>query len=257
MKKLILSIIGLLILVSFLGTGYFLYQKSQEPPVIYQTTSPFKTDIILKTVASGSIVPRKEVAMKSQVPGVIDQLFVEEGQEVKVGDLIAKVRLIPNMVALNNAQADVDAAKINFEDATREYRRQQELFEKGIIADFQLNPYELSFRLAEQRLQSSKSTYELIKEGSSKTSGNTSNLVHSTVTGIVLDVPVKEGTFIIESNTFNEGTTIASVADMNEMIFEGKVDESDVGKIQPGMNLKLTVGAIDNAAFKPFFGFFF
>lgn len=249
MRTLIISLLGLLLLGSFIGTGVFLYQKSSQPPVVYETTQPFVTDILNKTVATGSIVPRKEVAMKSQVAGVVDQLFVEEGQLVNVGDQVARIRIIPNMVALNNAEAQVAKAKINFEDARSEYRRQQDLLARGIIADFEFKPYILDYSLREQELASAQSNLELVREGASKTSGNQSNVVFSTVQGMVLDVPVKQGTFIIETNTFNEGTTIASVADMSEMIFEGKVDESEVGKIREGMPLKLTVGAIEGAVF--------
>lgn len=249
MKTLMISLVGLFLLGSFVGTGIFLYQKSSEPPVVYETTQPFITNIVNKTVATGSIVPRKEVAMKSQVAGVVDQLFVEEGQQVNLGDRVARIRIIPNMVALNNAEAQVATAKISFDDARREYLRQQGLLERGIIPDSEFKPYVLDYRLREQELASAQSNLELVREGASKTSGNQSNVVFSTVQGMVLDVPVKQGTFIIETNTFNEGTTIASVADMSEMIFEGKVDESEVGKIREGMPLQLTVGAIEGAVF--------
>ncbi len=249
MKRLLIFLTILIILGMFVGTGYFLYQKSEEPPIVYETDKPFKTDIVKKTIATGSIVPRKEVALKSQVSGVVDQLYLEEGAEVNVGDLIARIKIIPNVVALNNAQAQVETAMINFENAKREKDRQKELFDEKVISDFDYNRFLLDFKLREQELEAAKNNLDLIREGASKKTGNVSNLVRSTVSGMILDIPVKEGTFIIESNTFNEGTTIASIADMSQMIFEGKVNESEVGKIAVGMDLIMTVGAIEGEVF--------
>jgi HlyD family secretion protein len=249
MKRFFIGLVVVLVLAAFVGTGYFLYQKSEEPPIIYETDAPFKTDIVKKTIATGSIVPRKEVALKSQVSGVVERLYLEEGAIVKVGDLVAKIKIIPNLIALNSAQAQLDGIKINFENAKKELKRQKELFDTKVISEFDYNQFLLAYNLREQELQAAENNLELIREGSSQKTGNVSNIVKSTVSGMILDIPVKEGTFIIESNTFNEGTTIASIADMEEMIFEGKVDESEVGKIQPGMDLLLSVGAIEAVTF--------
>jgi HlyD family secretion protein len=249
MKRFFIGLVVVLVLAAFVGTGYFLYQKSEEPPIIYETDAPFKTDIVKKTIATGSIVPRKEVALKSQVSGVVERLYLEEGAIVKVGDLVAKIKIIPNLIALNSAQAQLDGIKINFENAKKELKRQKELFDTNVISEFEYNQFLLAYNLREQELQAAENNLELIREGSSQKTGNVSNIVKSTVSGMILDIPVKEGTFIIESNTFNEGTTIASIADMEEMIFEGKVDESEVGKIQPGMDLLLSVGAIEAVTF--------
>jgi HlyD family secretion protein len=249
MKRFFIGLVVVLVLAAFVGTGYFLYQKSEEPPIIYETDAPFKTDIVKKTIATGSIVPRKEVALKSQVSGVVERLYLEEGAIVKVGDLVAKIKIIPNLIALNSAQAQLDGIKINFENAKKELKRQKELFDTNVISEFEYNQFLLAYNLREQELQAAENNLELIREGSSQKTGNVSNIVKSTVSGMILDIPVKEGTFIIESNTFNEGTTIASIADMEEMIFEGKVDESEVGKIQPGMDLLLSVGAIEAFTF--------
>ncbi|MEP4535079.1 MAG: efflux RND transporter periplasmic adaptor subunit [Cyclobacteriaceae bacterium] len=249
MKRFLIGLVIVLIFAAFIGTGYFLYQKSEEPPVIYETDVPFRTDIVKKTIATGSIVPRKEVALKSQVSGVVEKLYLQEGAIVKVGDLVAKIKIIPNVVALNNAQAQLDAVKINFENAEKELKRQKELFDDKVISEFAYNQFLLDFKLRKQELEAAENNLELIREGSSQKTGNVSNIVKSTVDGMILDIPVKEGTFIIESNTFNEGSTIASIADMEEMIFEGKVDESEVGKIKEGMELVLSVGAIEGVNF--------
>ncbi len=249
MKKIFVVLTLLLFLAAFAGTVLFLYGKSQEPPVIYDTEQPFVTDIVRKTVATGSIVPRREVALKSQVPGVVDELYFDEGDSVGNGDLVAKIRLIPDMVRLNDAEAALDAARIDYEDAERELKRREELFDDNLISDFDFNRFKLEFKRVEQRLEAAQNNLDLIREGSARRSGNVSNLVESTVEGMVLDIPVKEGTFIIESNMFNEGTTIATVADMGEMIFEGRVDEAEVGRIAVGMDLILSVGAIEGETF--------
>ncbi|MDH3549033.1 MAG: efflux RND transporter periplasmic adaptor subunit [Gammaproteobacteria bacterium] len=249
MKKVFVVLILVLFLVAFLGTVLFLYGKSQESPVVYQTDQPFVTDIVRKTVATGSIVPRREVALKSRVPGVVDELYFEEGDSIARGDLVARIRLIPDMVRLNDAEAALEAARIDFEDAERELERRQELHTDNLISDFDFNRFKLEVRRVEQRLEAAQNNLDLIREGSARRSGNVSNLVESTVDGMVLDLPVKEGTFIIESNMFNEGTTIASVADMGEMIFEGRIDEAEVGRIAVGMDLILSVGAIEGETF--------
>lgn len=250
MKKVITIIVLIVLIASFIGTGYFLYQKSAAPPVVYETDSLFVTDIIKKTVATGSIVPRKEIELKSQVSGVVEKLYVEAGNVVTQGQLIAKIKIIPDVVTLNNAEASVKNATINFKNAEKEMKRQQNLFDQKVISEYEFNQYLLEYNLAKQALETAENNLDLIKEGASKKSQNVSNLVRSTADGMVLDVPVKEGTFVIESNTFNEGTTIAFVADMNEMIFEGKVDESEVGKLKEGMNLSLTIGALDTETFQ-------
>ena len=249
MKKISIVIVLLLFVAAFLGTVGFLYNKSQQPPVVFETDQPFVADIVRKTVATGSIVPRREVALKSQVPGVVDELYFEEGASVGMGELVAKIRLIPDMVRLNDAEAALEAARIDYEDGRRELQRREELIADNLISDFEFNQYKLEFRRVTQQLEAAENNLELIREGSAKRSGNVSNRVTSTVEGMILDIPVKEGTFIIESNMFNEGTTIATVADMGEMIFEGRVDESEVGRIAVGMDLILSVGAIETEKF--------
>jgi HlyD family secretion protein len=249
MKRIFITLAIIIIFGLFLGTGYFLYQKSEQPPVVYETDTPFKTDIIKKTIATGTIVPRREVALKSQVSGVVEKLYVEEGASVKVGDLIARIRIIPNVVAVNNAQAQLENARINLDNAERELKRQKSLLDANVTSDMDYNSFLLDFKIRKQEVEAAENNLQLIREGSSRKSGSVSNLVRSTVSGMILEIPVKEGTFIIESNTFNEGTSIASIADMSEMIFEGKVDESEVGRIRPGMDLILSVGAIEGEVF--------
>ena len=250
--KLFFKILGLLLVVIvFGGTLVFLYQKSQEKPVIFETRSPFVTDIVRKTVATGSIVPRKEVEIKPQISGILEEIFVEPGDTVKKNDLIARIRVIPNMISLNNAEARLSQAQINMEDAKRELERRLMLYKKGIISASEYQEYEMAYSSAKEELDAAGNNLQLIREGVTRNPGEATNtLIRSTIDGMILDIPVKEGRSVIETNNFNEGTTIAVIADMMEMIFEGKVDESEVGKIKAGMNLILSVGAIEKETFE-------
>jgi len=246
MKKVFRIFLLVLFGVIFIGTLVFLYSKSKKKPVIYQHSAPFVTNIIRKTVATGSVVPRKEVEIKSKVSGIIEKIYVEAGQIIREGDLIARIKVIPDMVNLNNAESRVERANISFNDSKMNYDRQKKLFESRVISEAEFQPYKTAFESAKEELDAAKSNLELIRDGvSKKAATGTNTLVKATIEGMILDVPVKEGSSVIESNTFNDGTTIASIADMGVMIFKGKVDESEVGKLHEGMNLILTIGAIE------------
>ena len=249
MKKILFTLIVLTIFALFVGTAVFLYQKSQEKPVIYETSTAFISDIVQKTVATGSIKPRKEIEIKTQVSGVIDALFVEAGDIIEKGGLIARIQLIPNMEHLSAAESRLESARINLKNARLEFERQGKLFEDGLIGELAFNKFLLNYELQQEAVSSATETVDLIREGASKKSGNVANLVRSTITGMVLEVPVREGTFVTETNTFNQGTTIANVADMNDLIFEGRLDESEIGKVREGMPLILNVGAIPDRSF--------
>lgn len=245
-------ILLIVILVGIFGfTIYYLYGKSKDQPVIYETTSAFVApSIIKKTVATGSVVPRKEIDITPKVSGIIEEIFIEAGQMVHEGDVIARIKIIPNMVSLNNAESRVNRAEISLENAKRKFDRQKELYTDGVIPKAEYEQYELEYENALEELSSAQNNLQLIQEGQTKTSGTTTNtLVRSTIDGMVLDVPVEQGNSVIESNTFNAGTTIATVADMNEMVFEGKIDETEVGKISEGMPLILQIGAIEDIRF--------
>lgn len=250
--KTFFKILGIVVILGIFGyTLYFLWDKSKEKPVVFETETPFYSDVIKKTVATGSVVPRFEIEIKPVVSGIIDELFVEEGDKIKKGDLIAKIRIIPNMINLNNAKARIDRAKINLKDAKRNYDRQFGLLEKGVIAKADFESYEVVYQNAREELETAEETLQLIQEGQLKKSGTPTNtLVRSTIDGMVLSVPVEIGNQVIEANNFNAGTTIAAVADMNDMIFKGKIDETEVGKIHEDMNLILSIGAIDDLKFQ-------
>ena len=240
----------MLIAVTFIGALYYLYQKNQEDPVVYETEEPSEQTIVKKTVATGKIVPKEEVLIKPNISGIIDEIYIEAGDRIKAGDLIAKIRVIPNVSSLQSAKDNVATARINLDNERKVYERQKELYDKGVISANDYDAAEVSFKRAEQNFKSAQQNYEIVRTGTTSGIGSAANtLIRSTVEGMVLDVPVKTGNQVIESNNFNDGTTIATLADVNEMIFEGKVDESEVGKIKEDLPLEVTVGAIENKSF--------
>ena len=251
LKKALLILLAVVLLAAFAGTFWFLWAKSQEEPVVWATEAPFTTDIVKKTVATGAVVPRKEIDIKPQVSGIVREIYVEPGQVVKEGDLIAKVSIVPDMISLSNAENRVNQAEINLENAETEYQRNRQLFEEGVTSEAAYKIYDLDLKRAREELAAAEDSLAVIREGARKKAKYTTNtLVQATAAGMVLDVPVEEGDSVIEANTFNDGTTIATVADMDDMIFEGKVDESEVGKLREGMELLLTVGAVDTESFR-------
>jgi len=251
MKKSITRIILLLIIVAFGGAMYYLYQKNSKDPVVYETEQPSKQTIIKKTVATGSILPLEEVLIKPNISGVIEEVFVEGGDYVKSGDLLCRIKVVPNLNALNDARNNIDEAKIGLDDQLRNLERQKGLFSKGVISKVDLERAEVSYNQAKQSYGAANKRYDIVKTGTTRGFGNAANTqIRATVSGMVLEVPVEVGNQVIESNNFNEGTTIAAIADVEKMIFEGKVDESEVGKIKENLPLEITVGAIENKVFE-------
>lgn len=246
-----------LLLIAFLGTlgwtGVYLYEKSEVKPEVVETGAPVVADVVQKTVATGSIVPRKEIEIKARVSGILDELVVEPGQHVKKGDLVARIRVVPNISELQRAQAGVRQAKLRLENARIELERQRSLNSQGIVANSAVTPLQYERDLRKQELADAEESLELVLEGASRAAreaGVATNEVRSTVDGMVLDVPEKEGASIIESNTFNPGSTLAVVADMSDMIYLGQIDESEVGKIRKGMSLDVRIGALQNQRFR-------
>lgn len=259
------TVIILVVIVALFATALiYLYLKNQEDPVSYTTDSPIEQTIVVKTVATGNIVPKDEVLIKSNISGVIEEVFIEAGEYVKSGDLIAQIRVIPNVSSLTSAknsissnQTALQTAKINLQTQQTNYDRQKALFDKGVISSNEFESIKNTYlqtkqgvQQAEINLNSSRQNYDIVKTGTTSGLGNIAQTqVRATVSGMVLDVPVKAGNQVIEANNFNEGTSIASLADVKKMIFEGKVDESEVGKIKEGLPLEITVGAIENVKF--------
>lgn len=264
MKRTKTIIILATIAVLFIASMYWLYSKNMEDPVVYETEKPVMGSIVKKTVATGSIVPKEEVLIKPNISGIIDQIFVEAGNTVKAGDLIAKVKVVPNVSSLNSAKSNissvktqVETARLAFENQKNIFNRQKELFEKGVISANEFDNAQLAFNQSQQRLKqeqvgltAANQNYDIVRTGTTSGMGASANTeIRATVSGMVLDVPVKTGNQVIESNNFNDGTTIATLADVDKMIFEGKVDESEVGKIKEGLPLEITVGALPDESF--------
>jgi HlyD family secretion protein len=245
--KLVFKIFLILFVIVLVAGGiYFLISKSKKNPVVFKTESPTIANIVQKTVATGSIIPRNEITIKPQVSGIIAEIYVEPGDQVKKGDLIAKVRIIPDMVSLNSAESRLKKARLQSEDSKLVYERQRKVYEQGVIPEAEFQKIRLEYNNSLEELEAAENNLQLIQEGITKKSGQISNtLIRSTIQGMVLNVPVEVGTSVIQTNSFNEGTTIASVADMGEMIFKGKIDETEVGKLKVGMKLELTIGAIE------------
>ncbi len=250
MKRTGTIIVLLIIVLLFAGSLYYLYQKNQESPVTYKTESPVKDTIINKTVATGNIVPRDIIQIKPNISGIIDTILVEPGDRVHRGDLIAKLNVVPNVNNLSSSRNQIQAAKIALDHQKELYQRQKALFDQGVISANEFDKAQLNYDQAIQTYQAAKETYQIIKTGSAQGMGATSNTnIRATITGMVLNVPVKAGNQVIQANNFNAGTTIATIANVNNMIFEGKIDESEVGKIKVGLPLKITIGAMPNKTF--------
>ncbi|MBU2525736.1 MAG: efflux RND transporter periplasmic adaptor subunit [Flavobacteriaceae bacterium] len=250
MKKTITTIVLLLVTVLFVGSLYYLYTKNKQSPVVFETEQPGMQTIVEKTISTGSIVPKEEVLIKPNISGIIQEVYVVAGELVKSGDLIAKIRVVPNVSNLNNAKAQVESAKIDLDNQTKIFNRQKSLIDKGVISQNDFDNALAAYEQSKQTYETALENYEIVRTGTAKgyeTAANT--MIRATVSGMVLEVPVKVGNQVIESNNFNEGTTIASIADINKMEFVGKVDESEVGKIKEGLPLEITVGAIENKKF--------
>lgn len=251
MKKTTTIVILTAIVISFAAALYYLYQKNAASPVVFATETPSEQSIIKKTIATGSILPLEEVLIKPNISGVIEEVYVKGGDLVTNGDLIAKIKVVPNLSALNDAKDNIASAQIRVSDQERNFERQDALFKKRVISAAELQTAEIAYKQAQQNLSAAQKRYDIIKTGTTKGLGDAANtLIRATVSGMVLEVPVEVGNQVIESNTFNEGTTIAAIADVNEMIFEGKIDESEVGKIAEGLPLEITVGALEDTKFE-------
>ena len=228
--------------------AYYIKTNSRSA-ITYKTEQLKYRTIEDKIVATGSVVPEDEVNIVPQISGIIQEIFVDEGDQVKAGDLLAKIKVIPNEQTLNSAEGRVKTTQIILQNSEKEYNRNKKLFEKGIISEQDFNSIELRYNQDKQSLENAKSDLQIIRLGSIGGSALTNTNVRSTISGTILQVPVKEGDQAIEANTFNPGTTIATVADLNKMIFEGRVDEGEVSKLKTGLPLKIEIGAIEDKVY--------
>jgi HlyD family secretion protein len=241
------GIIALAILASFA----YLYKKSQANPIVWKVEAPEIADITKKTVATGSVVPRQSVDVKPKVTGVLSELYVEPGKTVKKGDALGKIDIIPDAQNLSAAEGQVRSTQITVENAKRELDREEGLFKQGVVAEAEVFKFRTDYALAKQQVETAQMNLQLVREGSVRGQGKLSNvIVTATIDGTVIDVPVKVGYSVIQANSFNPGTTVATLANMGDMIFDGHVDESEVAKIKEGMKLDIKIGAIDKDHFE-------
>ena len=250
MKKVFKYILIAAILFGVLYATVFFIKSNSKPSVQYDTQTAIITSIEMKSVATGKVIPEDEVEIKPQISGIIQTLYVEEGDNVKTGDLLAKVKVVPNEQSLNSAKGRLANTKILMENAKIEFNRNKGLFEKEIISQQDFQNAELNYSRAKQDVTNADSDLQIIKLGSAGGSATANTNIRTTVSGTVLEMPIKEGDQVVESNTFNNGTTIAIIADLSKMIFEGKVDEAEVGKLKIGMPLSVNLGAIQDKEFE-------
>ena len=250
MKKVFKYILIAAILLGVLYAIVFFIKSNSKPSVQYDTQTAIITSIEMKSVATGKVIPEDEVEIKPQISGIIQTLYVEEGENVKTGDLLAKVKVVPNEQSLNSAKGRLANTKILMENAKTEFNRNKGLFEKEIISQQDFQNTQLNYSRAKQDVTNADSDLQIIKLGSAGGSATANTNIRATVSGTVLEMPIKEGDQVVESNTFNNGTTIAIIADLSKMIFEGKVDEAEVGKLKIGMPLTVNLGAIQDKEFE-------
>ena len=247
MKKVFKILLWVVITLIFAGTFIFLYKNSQTKDVIYQTVTPKVIDIERTTVLTGKIEPRDEIAVKPQLSGIITEINVEPGQMVKAGDVIARIKVIPEASQLSSAENRVNVARINLEEARQKHERNSSLYEKKVISREEYEGTLAAYNRAREEVTSAQDAVNIVKQGVSMYNASESNtMVRATITGLVLDVPVKVGSSVIQSNTFNDGTTIATIADMNNLIFKGTVDETEVGNLAVGMPMTIEIGALSD-----------
>lgn len=250
MKRVFKYILVAVVAIIFIGTFVFLFAKSKPQEVKYQEVNASVADIQRTAVVTGKIEPRNEVNIKPQINGIISELYKEAGQQVKENEVIAKIKVIPDMNSLSSAQSRVRLAEINLKQAQTNFEREKALYDKNLVSAEEYDKVRQLLDQAKEELSASKDALEVIRDGvSSKNAKSSSTLIRSTVNGLILDIPVKVGNSVIQANTMNEGTTVATVADMNDLIFHGKVDETEVGTLTEGMPVIITIGAIKEFKF--------
>ncbi|MGY8923284.1 MAG: efflux RND transporter periplasmic adaptor subunit [Flavobacteriales bacterium] len=243
----ILKYIGIALLIGgvLFAAAYFIKTNSKSA-IEYETQTAIITSIENKTVVTGKVIPEDEVEIKPQIQGIIETLFVEEGDQVNTGDLLAKIKVVPNEQSLNTAEGRLANSKIVLKNAEIDFKRNKDLFDKGIISKQDFDNIQLRYNQSKQDVSNAISDLQIIRLGSKGGAASANTNIRATVPGTVLEIPVEEGFQVIASNSFNAGTTIATIADLNKMIFEGKVDEAEVGKLIVGMPLEVNLGAIED-----------
>ncbi len=247
MKK-VIKIAGLVLLgVLVIWTFVFLWNKSKPVHKSYHIESVSLNNIEKRTVATGKVQPRNEILIKPQMSGIIAEIYKEAGETVSAGDIIAKIQVVPDMVNLSSAESRVSRAQLAADQSRSNYERDRKLYESDVISKEEFEKVELQYKNDQEELRAANDNLSLVRTGITKSTAQLSNtLVRSTVNGTILDIPVKVGNSVIQSNNFNDGTTIASVANLSDMLFEGKIDETEVGKLAVNIPMEITIGAIQD-----------
>ena len=247
MKKFGKYLVFILIALVVAGTFAYLFKRSRPQEIRYEELTAEVADIVKSTVVTGKVQPRDEVNVKPQISGIIAELYKEAGQPVKEGEIIAKLKVIPDMSSLSSAQSRVRLSAVNLKQARTNFDREKALYDKQLVSADEYDKVAQALRQAEEELKAAKETLEIVRDGvSSSNKSGSSTLIRSSVSGLILDIPVKVGNTVINSNSFNDGTTIATVADMDDLIFDGNIDETEVGRLSVGMPVKITVGALQD-----------
>ena len=247
MKKFGKYLVFILIALVVAGTFAYLFKRSRPQEIRYEELTAEVADIVKSTVVTGKVQPRDEVNVKPQISGIIAELYKEAGQPVKEGEIIAKLKVIPDMSSLSSAQSRVRLSEVNLKQARTNFDREKALYDKQLVSADEYDKVAQALRQAEEELKAAKETLEIVRDGvSSSNKSGSSTLIRSSVSGLILDIPVKVGNTVINSNSFNDGTTIATVADMDDLIFDGNIDETEVGRLSVGMPVKITVGALQD-----------
>ena len=247
MKKFSKYIITALIALFVIGTFVFLYKQSRPAEVRYQEIEATVMDIQRTTVVTGKIIPRNEVNVKPQINGIIAEIYKKAGEQVQENEVIAKLKVIPDMNSLSSAQSRVRLSEINLKQAQTNYDREKALYDKQLVSADEFEKVQQALNQAKEERSAAQDALEVIRDGVSRSNATSSStLVRSTITGLILDVPVKVGNSVIQANTMNDGTTVATVANMNDLIFDGNVDETEVGSLYEGLPVVITIGALQN-----------
>lgn len=245
MKKFFKILLWVAIAAIFVGTFVYLFKNSQPKEIFYNTEMASIATIERSTVLTGKIEPRDEIEIKPQISGIIAEICVEAGDYVKKDDIIAKIKVIPDESSLNSAQNRVDVAKLSLDLAKVAYERSKGLYEKKFESRENFEQAENSYLKAKQEYDAAVDALSIVRDGVSSVNAQSSNtLVRATIDGQILEIPVKVGSSVIQANTMNDGTTVAKIADMRNLIFIGKVDETEVGLLKPGMETVITIGAL-------------
>ena len=250
MKKFSKYIITALIALFVIGTFVFLFKQSRPKEVRYQELEAAVMDIQRTTVVTGKIIPRNEVNVKPQINGIIAEIYKKAGEQVQENEVIAKLKVIPDMNSLSSAQSRVRLSEINLKQAQTNYDREKALYDKQLVSADEFEKVLQALNQAKEERSAAQDALEVIRDGVSRSNATSSStLVRSTITGLILDVPVKVGNSVIQANTMNDGTTVATVANMNDLIFDGNVDETEVGSLHEGLPVVITIGALQNYSF--------